>query len=150
MSIYATYGELWLPVSTKVNNYPHLSQNGLAHIYIQAVPAHIDDVGDIWEWLPPPVSEHASFPRAVFFTGPYTTKSTERNGQEHVNPILVITGKEYVDTPWPEMFDRLCDATWTHVWEGQVSNALMENEHDLILDPDREVWDSGLYSEETP
>jgi hypothetical protein len=88
-------------------------------VWVQAVPAHIDHAGPGWdEWLPPPTPaevggadrEEQRTPRAVFFVTDWTPKGTERNGQEYVRPLLVLTGEEYVRTMWPDLMERLTDA----------------------------------------
>ena len=39
-----------------------------------------------------------------------TEKGTARNGQEYVEPLLVLTGDEYAAMPFQDLHDRLCDA----------------------------------------
>jgi hypothetical protein len=45
--------------------------------------------------------------RAVVFVEANDEKGTERNGQEYVQPLLVLTGVEYAGTPFPDLFNRL-------------------------------------------
>lgn len=46
-------------------------------------------------------------PRAVFICDDLTKKATDRNGQEYVNPVLVLTGAEYEAITWDEMLRRI-------------------------------------------
>ncbi|HVQ45129.1 MAG TPA: hypothetical protein VMT30_09320 [Candidatus Saccharimonadia bacterium] len=48
--------------------------------------------------------------RAVFICDELTTKGTERNGQEYVNPLLVLTGAEYQTIVWEDLLIRITDA----------------------------------------
>jgi hypothetical protein len=36
--------------------------------------------------------------------------ATARNGQEYVNPLLVLSGNEYAASGFAELYERLCDA----------------------------------------
>ena len=85
-------------------------------VWAQAVPPHIDAAGPGWdEWLPPPVPEYVAgvhrddrgVPRAVFFVLDGTLKATARNGQEYVDPLLVLTGEDYVARPWGRLMEAL-------------------------------------------
>lgn len=106
MSIYAT---LW---TIKVEH--HFDE--WVEITAQAVPPHIgstDDYGGIDHcaaFLPPPVPEDSDYPRAVVFIAEDTIKGTERSGQEYREPLLVITGKEYVEARFADLMGRLEDA----------------------------------------
>ncbi len=98
MSIYATIGSIWLE--------DEYGDGDLVEVYLQAVPGHIDYPSEgIWEWLPPPVEDDAL--RAVYFCAPWTSKGTERNGQEYINPLLVLTGAEYHEIRFVDLWDRL-------------------------------------------
>ena len=35
---------------------------------------------------------------------------TEKVGQRYVGPLLVLSGQEYAETPFPELHRRICDA----------------------------------------
>jgi hypothetical protein len=48
--------------------------------------------------------------RAVFICDDLTTKGTERNGQEYINPVLVLTGAEYVAITWKDMLTRITES----------------------------------------
>jgi hypothetical protein len=68
----------------------------------------------------------APFMRAVVFVTEYSIKGTERNGQEYVSPLLVLTGEEYARITFDELHRRLCDAL-----RGNRAPVIME-----ILNPD--------------
>src|SRR5215208_2708585 len=101
MSIYATIGEIGIR---------RFGDDAMIAITIQAVPAHIDDVGPQWEFLPPPVDPEGALFRAVFFVESGTEKGTERCGQEYVTPLLMLSGQEYETITFSEMIKRLEDA----------------------------------------
>lgn len=48
--------------------------------------------------------------RAVFLCDDLTKKGTARNGQEYVNPVLVLTGVEYESIPFADLLQRIEDA----------------------------------------
>jgi hypothetical protein len=65
-----------------------------------------DPYGD---FLPPPRTDHDEddeTPRAVVFV----TDGTEKEGQVYIDPLLVITGKEYMTTPFSELWSKLVTA----------------------------------------
>lgn len=114
MSIYATLWHLYFPRDGDWAD----DLDDLVELYAQAVPPHIDYTGPIWDWLPPPVPdtddlEVVPTPRAVFIVGPNTSKGTARNGQEYVNPLLVLTGEEYERIRWVDLLKRIQQALWT-------------------------------------
>lgn len=45
--------------------------------------------------------------RAVFICDDLTKKGTERNGQEYVNPVLVLTGAEYHALSFGDLLERI-------------------------------------------
>ena len=99
------YGTLW---SMKFE----IGHDDWHEVTAQAVPNHIDDTGPAWAFLPPPipVDEHQNgraIHRAVVFVDETTEKGTERCGQEYVDPLLTISGREYRWTPFPDLQDRL-------------------------------------------
>ena len=118
MSIYATLWSLKFP------------QFGDCHttcewieVIAQGVPPHVGsptpglgyESGDPYvEFLPPAVitSENgeAEYMRAVVIITEDTTKGTARSGQEYVNPLLTLSGPEYANLPFHELYDRICDA----------------------------------------
>ena len=58
MSIYATLSEFGIKA---------FGDEQFVAILIQGVPPHIDDVGDAWDFLPPPVDPDGTVMRAVYF-----------------------------------------------------------------------------------
>jgi len=52
----------------------------------------------------------AEYLRAVVFVTKGTPKGTARSAQEYRNPLLVLTGKEYVTITFEDLHTRLCDA----------------------------------------
>jgi hypothetical protein len=118
MSIYAT---LW---SLK---FPRYGDDYIGCEWIrvraQGVPAHIGtptrgfgyDGGDPYsEFLPPPVELNADgdgeFMRAVVIVTEETQKGTARSAQEYINPLLVLSGREYASIPFVELHAKICDA----------------------------------------
>jgi hypothetical protein len=118
MSIYAT---LW---SLKFPRYGD-DYVGCEWIRVtaQGVPAHIGtptkgfgyEKGDPYaEVLPPPVEVNADgdseFMRAVVVVTEETPKATARSPQEYVNPLLVLSGREYASISFIELHSSICDA----------------------------------------
>jgi hypothetical protein len=48
--------------------------------------------------------------RAVVFVTQFTAKGTERSAQEYPSPLLVLTGQEYAQITFQDLYDRLCAA----------------------------------------
>lgn len=118
MSIYAT---LW-SIQVQDPASPFTSPRWV-EVTAQAVPSHIGsptpgcgyEEGDPYaDFLPPPVeadeSGEAPYHRAVVFVTDETRKGTQRNGQEYVKPLLVLTGEEYARMPFEALLDRLQEA----------------------------------------
>ena len=118
MSIYAT---LW---SLKFPRYGD-DYVGCEWIRVtaQGVPAHIGtptkgfgyEKGDPYaEFQPPAVEVNADgdneFMRAVVVVTEETPKGTARSPQEYVNPLLVLSGREYASISFIELHSRICDA----------------------------------------
>ncbi len=118
MSIYAT---LW---SLK---FPRFGDDygGCEWISVRAqgVPAHIgtptpgqgyEDGDPYAEFLPPPVAVDtegdAEFMRAVVIVTEGTEKGTTRSGQEFVNPLLILSGRDYASISFEKLHERVCDA----------------------------------------
>jgi len=133
MSIYATLWKLKFPKEGD----EHLGCDWIV-VTAQGVPPHIGtptpglgyEDGDPYAgFLPPPVKTDpdgdAPFMRAVVFVTEYSIKGSERNGQEYVSPLLVLTGEEYAHITFDELHRRLCDAL-----RGNRSPVVME-----ILNP---------------
>lgn len=120
MSIYATVLQIAIPSikEAKVLQAGETSSTGFLEIIIQAVPPHIGSPDELepgetdpYPWLPPPMlSSDAEYPRAVVVVGPDRRKGTERSGQEYVNPLFTITGKEYVESNFCNLLAKICEA----------------------------------------
>jgi hypothetical protein len=116
MSIYATLWNIQLERVEPDPKHPGDYRECWVEVYAQGVPSHIDYTGPIWEWLPPPVLEAGdddldwSYRRAVVFVEAGTEKGTERNGQEYVSPLLILSGAEYEALSFHELIYRLQDA----------------------------------------
>jgi hypothetical protein len=89
----------------------------------QAVPAHIGsptagcgyEEGDPYgDFLPPPMETdedgQADYHRAVVFVTDETRKGTARNGQEYINPLLLLTGEEYAKMSFQTLLEKLEEA----------------------------------------
>ena len=48
--------------------------------------------------------------RAVIFMTEYSVKRSDRNGQEYLSPLLVLSGQEYAQITFEDLHTRLCDA----------------------------------------
>jgi hypothetical protein len=98
MSIYATLATIGVE---------RFGDESLIKLFIQAVPAHIDYVGEQWAFLPPPVDPEGITPRAVFIVEAGEEKGTERCGQEYVRPLLMLTGSEYEAIKFVDLLRRI-------------------------------------------
>jgi hypothetical protein len=118
MSIYATLWTLQFPKNG--DNYIGCEW---IEVIAQGVPSHIGSPtpgcgykeGDPYaDFLPPPVETdengEAEYLRAVVFVAKGTPKGTARSAQEYVNPLLVLTGKEYATITFADLHTRICDA----------------------------------------
>ena len=136
MSIYATLWELHVPPDDGWcygNEGAGSDGCRCVDVYAQAVPAHIDYTGSMWDgWLPPPVEDRDGNFRAVFICGPSTTKGTERCGQEYVNPLVVLTGDEYEEVGWRVLLHRIFDALEAGM-ERERANAELDHLQQLLL-----------------
>jgi hypothetical protein len=134
MSIYATLWKLKFPKEGD----EHFGCDWI-EVTAQGVPPHIgtptlgvgyEDSDPYADFLPPPIQTNsdgdASVMRAVVFVTEFSIKGTERNGQEYVSPLLVLTGAEYAHMTFDELHTLLCDAL-----RGNRSPVVME-----ILNPD--------------
>jgi hypothetical protein len=118
MSIYAT---LWsIQVRDPASSW---TSPRWVEVTAQAVPPHIGsptpgcgyETDDPYaDFLPLPVetdeSGQAPYNRAVVFVTDEAKKGTARNGQEYVDPLLVLTGEEYAKMPFQVLLDRLQEA----------------------------------------
>jgi len=118
VSIYAT---LWTLKFPKEGAW--LTDCDWIEVTAQGVPAHIGspspgagyEDGDPYVTFLPPAVEvdsdgEAPFMRAVVFITEYTLKGTERSGQEYPSPLLVLTGKEYAQITFEDLYERICTA----------------------------------------
>lgn len=114
MSIYATYWILKFPRDGDFH-----SGSGWVEVIGQGVPAHIGtptpghgyESGDPYAaFLPPgvavPEGEEMTALRAMVVI----RDGTEKVGQEYVRPLLVLSGKEYAETSFRDLHERICDA----------------------------------------
>jgi hypothetical protein len=134
VSVYATLWKLKFP--KEGDEYQGCDW---IEVTAQGVPPHIgssapglgyEDGDPYTEFLPPPVQTNtdgdAPFMRAVVFVTEYSIKGTERNAQEYVSPLLVLTGEQYTQISFEELHAKLCDAL-----RGNRTRVVME-----ILGPD--------------
>ncbi len=113
MSIYATLWILRFP--SEGDHYPGCIW---VEVLAQGVPAHIGATGSdepdrYGAFLPPPVpaGENAGTDlRAIVFVTRDTRKGSARSGQEYVNPLLVLAGKEYAAISADDLIGQLSDA----------------------------------------
>ena len=119
MSIYATLWFLKFPCDSTRHEGCEW-----AEVVAQGVPGHIgtptpghgyEDGDPYASFLPPAIQipadddEDGDYPmRAVVFVKRGTPKGTDRSGQEYVNPLLVMSGQEYAETPFDTLYDRIC------------------------------------------
>jgi hypothetical protein len=134
MSIYATLWSIQVQDPASPSFEPRWVE-----VTAQAVPAHIGsptpgngyEAGDPFaSFLPPPMEtdEHgeAPFHRAVVFVSNETEKGVPpAQGQQYVNPLLVLTGREYATITFSDLLDRLQEAVKTG------PRVLQEGEHEI-------------------
>ena len=121
MSIYATLWSIQIQDPASPSTMPRWVK-----VTAQAVPPHIgsptpgcgyEDGDPYADFLPPPVETNkdgeADYNRAVVFVTEGTRKGTARNGQEYVDPLLVLTGEEYAKMPFQTLLDKLEEAIRT-------------------------------------
>jgi hypothetical protein len=101
MSIYATLATIGVQ---------RFGDEKMIKLHIQGVPPHIDDVGEAWDFLPPPVDPEGNTMRAVFIVEPGEEKGTPRCGQEYVRPLLMLTGEEYEKIRFVDLLERIEEA----------------------------------------
>ncbi len=117
MSIYATLWNLKFP-----KDGDDFSGSEWIEVTAQGVPPHIGspspgagyEEGDPYgSFLPRPVEVDsegdAPHLRAVVFVTEFTSKGTERSGQEYQSPLLTLTGEEYSRITFAELHERICD-----------------------------------------
>jgi hypothetical protein len=92
-------------------------------VIAQGVPPHIgsptpgcgyEDGEPYATFLPPPVHTdedgESAYMRAVVFVTEGTPKGTTRSPQEYQQPLLVLTGEEYVNMPFDNLYTQICKA----------------------------------------
>jgi hypothetical protein len=120
MSIYATLWQLKFPRYGDA----HTGCDWIA-VKAQGVPAHIGSFDEDPEgedpyaaFLPPaiaaPSDDSAQVMRAVVFVAEGTPKGTGRSPQEYVNPLLVLSGREYATVTFDQLHELLCRALRGH------------------------------------
>jgi hypothetical protein len=98
MSIYATLAEIAVR---------QFGDDEFTELVIQAVPPHIDYTGRDWEFLPPPVDPEGESMRAVFVVKGDTEKGTARCGQEYVDWLVMLTGREWEEIRFVDLLERI-------------------------------------------
>ena len=90
-----------------------------AEVIGQGVPGHIGtpslgygyESGDPYaRFLPPAIPMPEEDPGAALRAMVIVREGTEKVGQEYIRPLLVLSGKEYAATPFPELYERICSA----------------------------------------
>jgi hypothetical protein len=118
MSIYATLW--WLKFPRYGDEYIgcewiRVSAQGVPpHIGIQKQGSDYEGGDPYAQFLPPAVTVNAEgeseFMRAVVVVTEETPKGTARSPQEYVNPLVVLSGREYASISFVELHTRICDA----------------------------------------
>jgi hypothetical protein len=150
VSIYATYWTL---------RFEDPDEDEWHEITAQAVPAHIGSPEEYPEgdpfgaYLPPPVSANSPYPRAVVLVTEDTKKGTERSGQEYVDPLLVLSGKEYVEASFADLLERIGDELRKKkLWTGKelLQDAARHADAFTREDFDRMLQDLGQETAKAP
>ena len=119
--VFSVASQLWsLKFPRYGDNYVGCEWIGVT---AQGVPAHIgtptrgfgyEDGDPYGEFLPPPVEVNAGgdsqFMRAVVIVTEETPKGTARSPQEYVNPLLILSGRDYASISFVELHTCICDA----------------------------------------
>jgi hypothetical protein len=114
VSIYATYWVLQFPrygdAHTGCEWISVIGQGVPAHIGTPT-PGHGYEDGDPYAaFLPPaipvPEGDDGTALRAMVIV----REGTAKRVQEYIGPLLVLSGEEYAQIPFPELHDRICDA----------------------------------------
>ena len=118
MSIYATLWRLKFPSEGD-------DHTGCAWVEViaQGVPGHIgapepdlphEEVDPYVTFLPPAIAVSPDVEdspmRAVVLVTEGTPKGTKRSAQEYVDPLLVLSGREYTSLSFEDLHRRICDA----------------------------------------
>ncbi len=146
MSIYTTLWKLRFP---KEGDY-YLGCDWV-EVRAQGVPPHIGsptpgfgyEEGDPYAgFLPPPVETDANggapHMRAVMFVTEHSVKGTERHPQEYGGPLLVLSGEEYSQITFEDLYLKICCAL-----RGDRAPIIAEiiqpdGKHRILRDHDRE------------
>ena len=118
MSIYATLWQLKFPR----DGDDYLRCEWIT-VTAQGVPPHIgsptsgcgyEDGDPYAAFLPPAVHTdedgESAYMRAVVFVAENTPKGTARSHQEYQHPLLVLTGEEYVNMTFDNLYTQICEA----------------------------------------
>jgi hypothetical protein len=93
------------------------------------------------EFLPPAVTVKAEgesqFMRAVVVVTEETSKGTARSPQEYVNPLLVLSGREYASISFVELHTLVCDALRGTGPEVVAQSFTADDEMQLVLSDGR-------------
>ena len=100
MSIYATLAEIAVR---------QFGDDDFTEIVIQGVPSHIDYTGPGWDFLPPPidVDPEGMAMRAVVIVKGSTPKGTPRCAQEYVDPLIILSGREWEQIRFIDLLERI-------------------------------------------
>jgi hypothetical protein len=145
MSIYATLW--WLKFPRYGDEYIgcewiRVSAQGVPpHIGIQKQGSDYEGADPYAQFLPPAVTVNAEgeseFMRAVVVVTEETPKGTARSPQEYVNPLLVLSGREYASISFVELHTRICDALRGAGPEGVAQSFTADGEMQLALSDGR-------------
>jgi hypothetical protein len=109
MSIYATGWTMMLPLE---RNHP-LDATKWVEVCAQFVPNHIGkksagyDEDPYSDFLPPIVPEEdEETPRAIVVV---QVGREQKDCQRYVDPVLFLSGKDYLSLPFQEFVNRLCE-----------------------------------------
>ena len=107
MSIYATLWELKFPLYGQSHTDCEWET-----VIAEGVPAHIGEDGDAdyLAFLPQREGSIEDGLRAVVFIRKLEEKGTERSAQEYLNPLLMISGKDYSAASFANLHERLTEA----------------------------------------
>lgn len=133
MSIYATLFRFGMA---------RFGVDEMIELHAQGVPAHIDHTGEAWEFLPPPVDPNGETMRAVVIVEVGSKKGTPRCGQEYVDPLLTLTGKEWEEVKFFDLMLRIENALEEKYGRGPEM---------ILLTPDgrsRHIYSNGKRHEE--
>ena len=123
MSIYATLWEIQIRKG-------HAFDDEWVEVYAQAVPPHIGHLsqypdGDPYEdFLPPVIANYdpeTDLPKVYRAVVIVQNGRDEKDIQRYVDPLIVMSGEEYLRTPFHELMDRIEKAVG---WDQDVLGCL--------------------------